>query len=145
MHPSIDDIGSQISASSQILAIAATAAVNGAAVATESDWTNNNSAGQNFRFLSGVLLLGVLSPSGAPSYFSVAGKLQTSSNGVTGWQDLPNAAIQPITAPGQASVNVMLGASLGFVRAVVTPSFVGGTSPAIPIAATIILSGNNSN
>jgi hypothetical protein len=95
--------------------------------------------------LSGVLLLGVLSPSGAPSSFSVAGKLQTSSDGVTNWQDLPNAAIQPITAPGQARVNVQLGGSLGFVRAVVTPSFVGGASPAIPIAATIILGGNNSN
>ena len=143
MLPSRTDIGTLISLQIPLPTTSAAAEVYSAAVATESSWANNNVPGQAFRYLSGSLAVLCGAPSGAPSSFAVTTQLQTSADGLTNWTGLPtNAAIAPLTAPGQANAAFQLGGSLGFIRVAATPTFVGGTSPTIPVTIAVALGGN---
>ena len=143
MHPSRTDLGSSISLQIPLATIAAAAVVYSAAVATESSWADNNAPGKAFRYLSGAAAVRCDAPSGAPSSFAVAVGLQTSADGLTNWQSLPtNSAIAPLTAPGQANATFQLGGSLGFIRVAATPTFVGGTSPTIPVTIAVALGGD---
>lgn len=108
----------------------AAGAVNGAAV----DMTE---------FGDGVVVISVGAATGTPTTQSVAAKLQESLDGSSGWADIPGAAITAITVNSRtAEIRVERKkrvASKPFVRAVITPAFTGGTSPAIPVAATFLL------
>lgn len=95
-------------------------------------------------FLSGKLAVQVGEPTGTPDSFSVAAKLQhgDAADG-SDMDDLDGAAIEAITEDGGiAEVDVNLNGAKRYVRAVVTPSFTGGTAPAIPVAAQVLLGGN---
>jgi PPE-repeat protein len=139
MLPSRTDIGALISLQIPCPTTNAAAEIYSAAVATESSWAE----GQAFRYLSGSLAVLCGAPSGAPSSFAVAVQLQTSADGLTNWQSLPtNAAIAPLTAPGQANATFQLGGSLGFIRVAATLTFVGGTSPTIPVTIAVALGGD---
>ncbi len=143
MFWAIEDVGSQLACSMPLLSIAATTTQYGSALATESDNSNSaGGAGANFDYRSGMLIIGVDAPSGSPTSFSVSAKLQTSPTGTGNWTDVPGAAITPLTAAGSASTKFNLEGTSGWIRTCVVPSFTGGTSPAIDIAAAIVLGGD---
>jgi hypothetical protein len=92
-------------------------------------------------FDSCVLHVAVGTASGTPDSFSVAGKLQESDDN-SAFSDIAGASIAAIaTDASEAHVNVNLAGCKQYVRAVVTPAFVNGTSPKIEVAATIVLGG----
>jgi hypothetical protein len=131
------DIGSYVKPLMNIVAAAATVEVDGAAVQL---------VGQNYDYSSGVLLVGVGTPTGTPTSFSIAANIQDSADGSTGWADVTGTSITAITANGgQASVKIILRGTRGYIRAKVVPAFVGGSSPAIPIAAAFTLGGTLEN
>jgi hypothetical protein len=93
-------------------------------------------------FLSCVLHLACGAASGAPTAQTVDAKLQESADGSTGWSDITGAAVTQLTADNtESQVDVDLGTVKKFIRAVVTVGFTGGTSPSIPVAATVVLGG----
>jgi hypothetical protein len=135
MLPLITDIGAYIKALINILSTAATAEVDGAAIQL---------IGPGYDYQSAVISVAVGTPSGSPTSFSVAANIQDSPDGSTSWADfnLPSGQITPIAAAnGQATAKINVRGSRGFIRAKAVPTFVGGTSPAIPIAATVVLGG----
>lgn len=94
-------------------------------------------------FGDGVVVITVGAATGAPTAQSVAGKLQESADGSTGWTDITGAAITAITTNDKTSeIKVALNsrvAHLRYIRAVVTPTLTGGTTPTIPVSAVVIL------
>lgn len=102
--------------------------------------TTSGAAIDRLGYHSAVLMLMVGSPSGAPTSFTVDAKLQESADGSTGWTDVSGGAVSQITsANSQAEVNLNLVGLKRYIRAVVTVSFTGGTSPAIPVVACVVL------
>lgn len=82
--------------------------------------------------------------SGDPSSYTVDCKLQHASDSSgTGAADISGAAATQITADnsGQEFDVDLSSVSDGWIRAVVTVAFTGGSSPAVPVAATIVLGG----
>lgn len=88
--------------------------------------------------MEGPVVLAVLTgaATGTPTSFSIAAKLQESDDGSTGWADLAS----------QETLSVTAGSSLGklrgirtkrYLRSVLTPAFVGGSSPTVPTASWI--------
>ena len=133
MLPFITDIGGYIKAAVNALNTAATAEVDGTAVQL---------SGPGYDYQSGVLAVGVGSASGTPTSFSVAANIQDSADGSTGWADVSGTSITAITAAnGVASVKFNLRGARGYIRAKGRPSFVGGSSPTIPVTATLVLGG----
>lgn len=108
----------------------AAGALNGAAIDTEG-------------FGDGVCVISVGAATGGPSAQTVAAKLQESDSGTGSWTDITGAAITAITTDSKtAEIRIdrrKRVASKRYIRAVVTPGFTGGTTPAIPVAATIML------
>lgn len=85
---------------------------------------------------------------GSPTAVSVVTVLQDSADGVTFANYLPdgvNVAQTPAAtaADTDAQVAVDLTAARRYIRAVTTPTFTGGTSPAALVAANVILGGEN--
>jgi hypothetical protein len=83
--------------------------------------------------------------SGAPSATSIAVKLQESADGSTNWGDaLDNTGVAiggTLTAAGVLLARIE-GLGLNrkrYLRAVETTTFTGGTSPAVPVHANILL------
>jgi hypothetical protein len=114
---------------------AATAAVNGAAI---------QRVASGDTYLGAILHLKVGAATGSPTGQSVVAKLQTSADGSTNWTDITGAATAAITADnGVAQVSVNLGGALTYIRAVVTPTLTGGTTPNIPVIATVFLAGDS--
>jgi hypothetical protein len=129
------DIGSKIKSDVSAFSGAANSAVTGAAI---------QRVGASFRYDSGQLVVGTGAATGSPTGISVAGKLQDSANGSTNWNDVSGTAISPVIVEnGEAKVNVILRGCQAYIRAVVTPSFTGGTSPTIPVAGIMIMGGNS--
>jgi len=93
-------------------------------------------------FDSCVLVVAAGATTGAPTSFTVDGKLQ-SSDAVGGtYADITGAAITALTAIDTiGNKNVDLGAIDEFIRAVVITAFVGGTAPTVDVAAVVILGG----
>ena len=87
-----------------------------------------------------IVTVGVTS--GTPDSFTVAAKLQESADD-SSWADITGATITTVTAASKtAEINVELAkkaASKRYIRAVVTPAFVGGTSPKIGVGAIVVL------
>ncbi len=100
--------------------------------------------GASFRYDSGQLVVATGAATGSPTGISVAGKIQDSADGSTGWADVPGTAITAIVAQNsQTSINFIARGCQAYVRAVVTPAFTGGTSPALPIVGVLVLGGNS--
>ncbi|RFB80408.1 hypothetical protein [Methylovirgula sp. 4M-Z18] len=131
MHPAFNNIGAYLKVANVIFTAAAAAEVDSQSVTL-------HQPGEDY--FSGVLNVAVNAVAGAPTAFSVASKLQGSNDGAT-WTDLPGAALAPITAVGQASLNVDLSGAPTYVRAVVVPTFTAGNNPSAAIAATLVLGG----
>lgn len=75
---------------------------------------------------------------GVPTSYTVDGKVQESADGSTGWADVVGAAITQIAANSIAKVIRVEGLGTSrkrYLRVVVTPAFVGGTSPAALVSA----------
>lgn len=106
-----------------------TAAINGAAI-------------DRLGFQSAVLQVANGAAAGAPTSYTVDAKLQESADGSTGWTDISGAAITQITADNSDEyVDVNLAGAKRYIRVVATTAFVGGTSPTVPVAATVVLDG----
>lgn len=134
MHPRYLDIGGYLKASVNVLSTAANAEVDGSSAI--------QLVGPGYDYQSGVLLVAVGSPTGSPSSFSVAADIEDSPDGSTGWAPVSGTSITAITAAnGQDSVKFIARGTRGYIRAQVTPTFVGGSSPAIPVVAVIVLGG----
>lgn len=84
---------------------------------------------------------------GSPSARTVDSKLQDSADGSTGWADYnPDGAgsgtAAQLTADNtEARKEINLAAAKRYIRTVETVAFTGGTSPAIPVAAGVVLGG----
>jgi hypothetical protein len=80
--------------------------------------------------------------SGAPTAVTYDARLQESADGITGWTDIPGAAVEQITAADtEKHVNVNLAGVKPYIRVVGTVAFTGGTSPTLNVAATVVLGG----
>jgi hypothetical protein len=133
MHPSRNDIGAFIDPDIGVTPRAPTAsatAINGSAI----DRTG---------FDSCVLAVFTGATAGTPDSFSVAGKLQHSDTTTDGdFSDFTGASITAITAAGTlAEVDVNLADAKQYVRAVVTPTYVGGSTPSVQLGALVIKGG----
>lgn len=100
--------------------------------------TAANGSSVDCDLLEGPVMLAVFTgaATGSPTSFSVAAKLQESDDGSTNWTDLAT----------QETLSVTAGSSLGklrgirtkrYLRSVLTPAFVGGSSPTVPCASWV--------
>ena len=116
--------------------------VNAVTVQDSAAQTINGAAIDRTGFLSCTLFGACGNASGTPTTQTVDVKLQDSADGSTGWTDISGAAIATLVADDTAGgVDVDLSAARQFVRSVVTVGFTGGTTPTVPIAATLVLGG----
>jgi hypothetical protein len=79
---------------------------------------------------------------GTPSAQTVDGKLQDSADGSSDWQDIGDA-ITTITTDDSAaeSPGINLTNKREWIRAVVTVGFTDGSTPTIPVAASVTFGG----
>ena len=104
--------------------------------------TINGGAIDRQDFDSCVLHAAAGAATGAPTAQTVDAKLQDSPDGTSGWADIAGAAITQITADNaQAEVDIDLSGAKRYIRAIVAVGFTGGTTPTIPVAATVVLGG----
>jgi len=105
----------------------------------------NGDAIDRLGFNGALLVLQVGSATGTPTTKSAAAKLQESTDGSTNWGDVSGAAISAITTNNQIShKSVSLKGCKRYVRAVTTVALTEGTTPALPVSATILLGGSDS-
>jgi hypothetical protein len=79
-----------------------------------------------------------------PDPHTVTAKLQHSDVEEDGdtWSDIPDTTLGPLGEDNtDAQMDVDLSGAKRYVRAVATVAFTGGTTPAIPVTATITLGG----
>ena len=94
-----------------------------------------------------VLAIQCGAATGGPSAQTVDGKIQDSADGSTGWADLGtgSAAVQ-LTADDtfsqSAGINLTPG-NKGYIRAVVTVVLTAGSTPTIPVGATLVIGGRD--
>jgi hypothetical protein len=131
------NIGAYIKASKGINpANTSAGTVNGAAI-------DRAGIGGGTLFHSCVLHGACGAATGSPSAQTVDNKLQDSADGSTGWADITGAALTQLTADnGEAEKDVDLSSAKRYIRVVNTVGFTGGTSPAIPVAAEVVLGGS---
>jgi hypothetical protein len=141
MHPFFTDIGSQLAVSQNVLNTAAASEIDG-------DALEINDANGAFEYQSGVIMLATGAATGSPSAVSVVATLQDSEDGLTGWATVDTLPQTPpqvtIGASAQASANVNLRGARQYIRLAVVPTFTGGTVPAIPISAVLVVGGSSS-
>lgn len=91
--------------------------------------------------LSGIVSVGVGAVSGTPTSFSVAGKLQHSDTTTDG--DFADVTGYTLTALTAINTNTFKGFNLNglkkYIRVVITPTFVDGTTPKIYITSSVAL------
>ncbi len=95
---------------------------------------------------SAVLHAACGAATGSPSTQTVDAKIQDSADGSTGWADLsPAIATTQLTADDteSESANVNLINHKRHIRVVVTVGFSGGSTPTIPVSATLCLGGRD--
>ncbi len=114
---------------------------NSAAATTDGTAIDRMTQGADQGWLSCILAFNVGSASGTPDSFTADCKLQESDASGSGFTDITGAAVTQRTAAGQGFVNVNLKGCKRYIRATVTVAFVNGTSPRLPVAATIVLGG----
>lgn len=104
--------------------------------------TTNGAAIDRRGLLSCVLHAACGAAAGSPTAQTVDAKLQDSADGSTGWADIAGAAVTQLTSNNtETQKDVNLSAAKRFVRVAVVVGFTGGTSPTIPVAATVLLGG----
>ena len=104
--------------------------------------TLNGAAIYRQDFDSCVLHAACGAATGTPTAQTVDDKPHDSPDVTSGWADIAGAAITQITADnGEAEKDVTLSGAKRYIRAVVTVGFTGGTTPKIPVAATVVLGG----
>lgn len=105
--------------------------------------TVNGAAIDRQGFLSGVLHHACGAAAGTPTGQTVDSKLQDSADGSTDWQDLSPAiaATQLVADDTDAEVDVDLSGARQFIRVVTAVVLTAGTTPTIPVAATVTLGG----
>jgi hypothetical protein len=109
--------------------------------------TINGAAIDRQGFLSCELHHACGAASGGPSARTVDCKLQDSADGSNGWADYnpdgagSGAAAQLSTDNAEARKAINLASAKRYIRVVETVAFTGGSSPAIPVAATVVLGG----
>lgn len=105
-------------------------AINGTAIDTEG-------------YSDAVAIVTVGATTGTPDSFTVAAKVQESADGSTGWTDVTGAAIATVTAAsktGEIAVPIASRAAAArYIRVVVTPAFVNGSTPAVGVGAIVVL------
>ena len=96
-----------------------------------------------FGFQDAVVHLGLGATSSTPSAQGVALKIQTGDVlAGTDMADVTGATIAALAADSlQAELDIDLSGYKRYIRAVVTTTFTGGTTPAIPVAVTVALGG----
>lgn len=94
-------------------------------------------------FGDAMAVISIGATTGTPTSFTVNAKVQESADGSTGWTDKTGAAIVAGTVASKvAQIPISIAksaASKRYVRLVITPAFVAGTSPAIGISGNIML------
>lgn len=115
------------------------------AIASGTDAGTTQTGFDRTGFESCVLAANVGAATGTPDSFTVDMKLQHSDVVGSGYVDFtPNtgsAAIAQATAAGFKSVNINLLGAKQFIAVKTTVAFVNGTSPKVPIAATLVMGG----
>lgn len=130
------DIGSQIAPASA----AVTITDSGGTTAGGSIDRLNLNGGTSYN--SAVLIVSNGAATGAPTSYTVDVVVQESSTGTDGWTTISGASITQITANSRfETVNVNLASAERYIRAQVTTAFSGGTSPAVPVSAVLVLGG----
>lgn len=135
MHPSSNDIGAYLK---QEVGLKPT---NSAASAT-----NSGAAIDRLGYDSGVLHAMIGAAAGGPSARAATWKIQESDT-TTGadFVDVPGAALATMTADNAAGyIDLNLQGRKRYIRAVCTVALTGGSTPALPVAATITLGGGDS-
>lgn len=123
------DIGALIAPKQAVAPQSASAVVNGGGI----DRSN---------YLSATIAGLVGAASGSPTAVAVAFKLQHSPDNST-WTDVSGATVTANAASTEVDVDVDLSELDQYVRVVATPTLTGGTSPAVQVAAALILGGAN--
>lgn len=78
--------------------------------------------------------------SGSPTAQTADAKLQESADGSTGWTDITGAAAAQLVADDtSAEVDVDLSGTKQFIRVVEVVALTAGTTPALDVAASVIL------
>jgi hypothetical protein len=92
-------------------------------------------------FADGVAVVSVGATTGTPTSFTVNAKLQECATVDGTYTDITGASITAITAiDKQAEIKFARGvATLKFIRLVVTPAFVGGSTPTVIVGGTLML------
>jgi hypothetical protein len=138
MHPLFTNIGSYIKTVINAFSATTSTAVTGAAIQI---------VGPGYQYKSGQLALYLGTVTGAPSALSVVAKIQHSADGSTNWTDFTDpygvGSVTNAAASTEVNQNVVLQGAQAYIRLVVTPSFTGGTTPAIPLAGAIVLGGTS--
>lgn len=135
MHPSMNDIGSLVKT------------VKGIKVTNASAGTINGAAIDRQNYGSCELHHAAGDATGTPTTRTVDTKLQDSDDGSTGWNDYnpsgsgSGAAAQLTANDTEARKAIDLTGAKRYIRAVTVVAFTGGTSPAVPVAAAVVLGG----
>ena len=131
MIPTMRNIGAYVKS---VLGISPT---NSAAAAT-----TNGAAINRQGYLSCVLHAACGAAAGSPTTQPVDAKLQESADGSTAWADITGAAVTQLAADdAESQVDVDLSGAKQYIRAVVVTALTGGSTPTIPVAATVTLGG----
>jgi hypothetical protein len=132
MHPSNNDIGAYIK---QAVGLKPT---NSAASAT-----NKGGAIDRLGFSSAVLHAQVGAAAGGPSAQSATFKIQESDTTTDGdFADVADAALEAMTADDASGyLDLNLQTLKRYIRVVCTVALTGGSTPTLPVAATVTLGG----
>lgn len=90
-------------------------------------------------YLGAVFAIEVGATTGTPTSFTVDAKLQESADNTT-FTDIAGATMTQITAANShGEINLNLAGIKRYIRAVITPAFVGGTAPTVLVGASCVL------
>lgn len=108
--------------------------------------TNKGAAIDRLGFLSAVIACAVGAAAGGPSAQSAIFKLQESDTTTDGdFVDVSGKALAAMTADNASGyIDVNLQGLKRYIRVVCTVALTGGSTPTLPVAATVILGGADS-
>jgi hypothetical protein len=138
------DVGSTVNASRTLdpQSISGSSDVNGVGV----DRTAGQPADQDYH--SGVIVVATGATTGTPTTATVAGRLQDSADNSSFADVSPSVTITSIVArtggndaPAVAQANFNAKGLRQYLRVVLTPTFVAGSSPTVLVSATLIMGG----
>ena len=138
MHPFFTNIGSYVKTVINAFSTGASSAVTGAAIQI---------VGPGYQYKSAQLSLYLGAATGSPTGISVVAKVQQSADGSTNWTDYADiygvGSVTNAAASSEVNQNIMIQGAQSYIRIVATPTLTGGTTPAIPLAAAIVLGGTS--